>query len=261
MAGLTKTLELLNEKGLGYVLKRALSKIKGTRIPNLEHIQQLFADKSGLEIGGPSPMFKNEGFAPLYKVIKSLDGCNFSNSTIWEGTIESGETYNYYQDKTGMQYISEATDLVQIPDSKYDFVISSNCLEHVANPLKAIEEWIRVIKKDGLLFVALPNQEHNFDHKRSVTQFSHLLSDYQNSMGEDDLTHLEEILELHDLKMDKPAGNLKQFKERALNNFENRALHHHVYDVELLKEVFSYFKLEILQTNKGLDHIVLGRKM
>lgn len=261
MAGLAKTLELLNEKGIGYVFKRALSKLKGEQIPNLEHVQQLFANKSGLEIGGPSPMFRNEGFAPLYKVISGLDGCNFSNSTIWEGTIESGETYTYYQNKTGTQYISEATDLGQIPDSKYDFVISSNCLEHVANPLKAIEEWVRVTKKGGLLFVALPNQQHNFDHKRSVTQFSHLLSDYQKNMGEDDLTHLEEILELHDLKMDKPAGNLEQFKERSLNNFENRALHHHVYDVELLKEIFSHFNLEILQSNEGLDHIILGRKV
>ncbi len=261
MAKLAKTIELLREKGAGYVLKRALSKIKGERMPELDRIQQLFSDKSGLEIGGASPMFWDEGFAPLYKVIKGLDGCNFSNSTIWEGTIESGKTYNYHEDKKGTQFISEATNLSQIPDSKYDFVISSNCLEHVANPLKAIEEWIRVVKKGGLLFVALPNKEHNFDHKRSVTQFSHLLSDYQNNMGEDDLTHLEEILELHDLKMDKPAGNLEQFKERSLNNFENRALHQHVYDVALLKEIFSHFDLEILQTNKGLDHIILGRKV
>lgn len=257
---LGKTLELLSEKGMGYVFKRALSKIKGEKMPHLEQIQQMFADKSGLEVGGPSPMFRNEGFVPLYKDIKSLDGCNFSTNTIWEGEIESGETYAYFEDKKGVQYISEATDLSQIPDSKYDFVISSNCLEHVANPLKAIEEWVRVVKKDGLLLVALPNQEHNFDHKRSVTQFSHLLEDYQSNMGEDDLTHLEEILQLHDLKMDKPAGNLEQFRERSSKNFENRALHHHVYDVSLLREIFDFFSLEIVQTNIGLDHIILGKK-
>lgn len=260
MAKLGKTLELLNEKGVGYVFKRALSKIKGERIPNLNAIQQLFEGKSGLEVGGPSPLFKDEGFAPLYKVITGLDGCNFSNITIWEGTIESGETYTYHEGKTGIQYISEATDLSQISDSKYDFVISSNCLEHVANPLKAIAEWIRVVKKDGLLFVALPNKEHNFDHKRPVTEFSHLVSDFQKDTGEDDLTHLDEILELHHLKMDKPAGSLEQFRERSLKNFENRALHQHVFDVALLKQIFEYFKLEVLMTNVGLDHIILGKK-
>ena len=68
MKKLEKTIELLNEKGLGYVLKRAISKVKGERIPRLEEIQQLFTDKSGLEVGGPSPMFRDEGFASLYKV-------------------------------------------------------------------------------------------------------------------------------------------------------------------------------------------------
>ena len=260
MKKLEKTLELLNEKGLGYVLKRGISKIKGERIPHLEQIQQLFNNKSGLEIGGPSPMFRDAGFAPLYGVINALDGCNFSNTTIWEGRIESGETYNYHKDRNGTQYISEATDLSAIPDAKYEFVISSNCLEHIANPLKALEEWIRVIKTGGLLFVALPNKEHNFDHNRTVTKFSHILSDFQNDIKEDDMTHLDEILKLHDLKMDKPAGDLEQFKKRSLKNFENRALHQHVYDVALLKEIFNFFKLEILQTNEGLDHIILGKK-
>src|SRR5680860_696635 len=127
---LGKTIELLNEKGVGYILKRTLSKIKGGRIPNLEKVQELFANKSGLEVGGPSPMFQDAGFAPLYKVIKNLDGCNFATNTIWEGEIESGETYTYYKDKKGNQYISEATDLSQIPDANYEFVISSNCLKH-----------------------------------------------------------------------------------------------------------------------------------
>ncbi len=257
---LGKTFELLNEKGIGYVLKRAISKIKGEQIPDLEKLQGLFAKKSGLEVGGPSPMFRDAGFIPLYKVIKNLDGCNFATNTIWEGEIESGETYRYYKDKKGNQYISEATDLSQIPDDHYDFVISSNCLEHVANPLKAIEEWLRVVKYSGLVLIALPNKAHNFDHRRSVTPFSHLLSDFESNIGEDDLTHLEEILALHDLKMDKPAGNKEQFRERSSKNLENRALHQHVYDVDLLQEIFRYFKLEVLQTNVGLDHVIVGSK-
>ena len=192
--------------------------------------------------------------------MKELDGCNFSNITIWEGNIESGEKYNYYKNKNGVQYISEATDLSLIPNSKYDFIISSNCLEHVANPLKAIEEWIRVVKKGGLLLLVLPNKEYCFDHNRSVTEFSHLLKDYENNITENDLTHLDEILNLHDLKMDKPAGSLEQFRERSLKNFENRALHHHVFDINLLKEIFSYFKLEVLLTYENNEHIILGKK-
>jgi SAM-dependent methyltransferase len=252
--------EVSNEQGFGYIIKKVLSKIMRERINNLVYINQLFANKSGLEVGGPSRIFRNHGFVPLYKIVKELDGCNFSNITIWEGNIESGGKYNYYKNKKGIQYILEATDLRLIPNSKYDFIISSNCLEHVANPIKAIEEWIRVLKKGGFLFLVLPNKEYCFDHNRSVTKFSHLLKDYQNKITENDLTHLDEILELHDLKMDKPSGSLEQFKERSLKNSENRALHQHVFDIDVLKEIISYFKLEILLTYEGREYIILGKK-
>jgi SAM-dependent methyltransferase len=260
MKKLARIFETLNQKGLGYLFKRAYSKIKKERIKNFAYIEPLFTDKVGLEIGGPSGIFRNDGLIPLYRIVKELDGCNFSNTTIWEGNIESGEKYNYYKSKKGIQYISEATNLSQIPNSKYEFVISSNCLEHVANPIKAIEEWIRVIKKDGILLLVLPNKEYCFDHNRPVSAFSHLLKDYQDNITEKDLTHLDEILELHDLEMDKPAGSFGQFKERSLKNFENRALHQHVFDLNVLKEIFAFFKVEVLFTYEGSDFIILGKK-
>jgi len=260
MAKLGKIYKALNEKGVGYVLKKGMAKLNPERIPELESIQKLFANTSGLEIGGPSGLFRNDGFIPLYKVIDGLDGCNFSNTTLWEGTIEGGENYSYHKGKTGIQYISEATDLSEIPDAKYDFVISSNCMEHIANPMKALEEWVRVVKKGGLLLLALPNKAYNFDHKRAVTKFAHLLEDYKNNISENDMTHLEEILELHDLNLDPPAGTPKQFKERSLKNPENRALHHHVFDVGLLTQMMEHFNIEVLKTCESREHIVVGRK-
>ena len=260
MADMGKVFKVLNDKGIGYVFKKGMAKLNPERIPDLEAIQKSFADKSGLEIGGPSGLFRNDGFVPLYKVIKDLDGCNFSNTTIWEGTIQGGESYIWHKGKRGIQYISEATDLNKVPDAKYDFVISSNCLEHVANPMKALEEWVRVVKKGGLLLLALPNKTYNFDHKRSVTDFEHLLDDYRNNMGEDDMTHLDEILELHDLGLDPPAGTFEQFKVRSLNNPENRALHHHVFDVNLLTKMMGHFNVKILNTCESREHIVFGQK-
>lgn len=239
---------------------RALSRLLRMPISNFDYLKPLFISKSGLEVGGPSRVFRDKGFIPLYKIVKELDGCNFSNTTIWEGNIVNGENYNYYKNKKGIQYISEASDLSFIPDSKYDFVISSNCLEHVANPLKAVEEWIRVIKKDGFLLLVLPKKEYCFDRNRPYTTFSHLLSDFQNNVKEDDLTHMNEIIELHDLKKDKHAGSPEQFRERSLKNIENRALHHHVFSIPVLKEIFSHFNLDVLMTHDERKLIILGKK-
>lgn len=252
--------EIAKKHGVLYLVKRILFKIRQGRIPNFSYVSTLFRAKNGLEVGGPSGVFKNGGFVPIYKVINELDGCNFSNSTLWEGTIESGRNYYYYEGKSGTQFILEATDLNNIANEKYDFIISSNCLEHVANPLKAMQEWIRVIKNNGIILLVLPNKKYCFDHRRPTTTFAHILADFQNNTREDDLTHLDEILELHDLAMDKPAGNKEQFRARSLKNFENRALHHHVFSMSLLEEIFNYFGLEILLSHEGRELIIIGKK-
>lgn len=252
---------VFKEKGLGYTVKMAVSKILARKINNYQVIAGWFKDKYGLEVGGPSGIFKNRGFIPLYHIVKGVDGCNFSDKTIWEGNIEAGETYTYYKDNKGHQYISEATDLGLIPDSKYDFVLSSHCLEHVANPLKALNEWLRVIKNGGVILIVLPNKHYTFDHNRPVTSMAHLIDDYSSRIGEDDLTHLEEILKLHDLSKDKLAGSFEAFRERGLKNFEKRSLHHHVFDIALLKEMLSFFKVDVLFTHdSSKDLVIAGRK-
>jgi len=255
-----RVLKKLKDKGLSFVFQEFLKDINREKIDNFGQIKQLFKQGKGLEVGGPSGIFRDRGFIPIYRFLNELDGCNFSNSTIWEGSIENGKNYNYYKNKNGFQFISEASDLSLLPDAKYDFVISSNCLEHVSNPLKAVKEWVRVVKKGGLVLIVLPNKAHCFDHRRPDTSFSHLLEDFKNDTQEDDLTHLEEILALHDLQLDVKAGTPEQFKERSMNNFQHRAMHHHVFSIALLEEIYRHFGLEILQTAGGKEHIILGRK-
>jgi SAM-dependent methyltransferase len=193
----------------------------------------------GLEIGGPSSYFKN-----YYPNIE-LDNVTFARKTIWG---EFGEDYIIDGRIMGKQFICEATDLKV--ERKYDFLLSSNCIEHIANPLKAVKEWIRVLKKGGLIVVVAPRKESNFDHRREITDFRHLVLDYENNTPETDLTHLPEILELHDLPLDPPAGTLEQFKERSLRNIENRCLHHHVFDLDLLLRIYEYFDITPIQSTK-----------
>jgi len=175
--------------------------------------------------------------------------------------MSEGLTFKYDRTKVGYQYICDAVDLSLIPSCKYDFIISCNNLEHIANPLKAINEWLRVLKSDSLLLLVVPNNKINFDHKRKITTFKHLISDLEANIGENDLTHLDEILELHDLFLDPKAGSFASFKERAMNNHENRALHHHVFDMNLLTELCAHFNVEILLKETTItDHFILGCK-
>ncbi len=263
---MTEVLKIMRKDDIGYVCKRVLSKIRRERIKDFNYLKQFFIGKYGLEIGGPTWVFKTGNYIPLYKIVGRLDGCNNSNTSVWGEHLESGENYIYSKNKKGFQYILEATDLNLIPDSKYDFIISSHCLEHIANPFKAIGEWIRVIKKGGFILLLLPDKGSCFDHNRPITKFSHLLEDFQNNTNEKDLTHLNEILELDDWKMHLDAKTFEGFREKSLNNYINRSLHHHVFDLALLKEIFAYFKLEVIRTYErkkyynAVHNIILGRK-
>ena len=157
----------------------------------------------------------------------------------------------------GSQFICEATNLSRIANEKYDFVISSHTIEHISNPLKALLEWKRVLKRGGVLLLVCPHKERTFDHKRAVTKVEHLLQDYERDVDEHDLTHLPEILQLHDLSMDPTSRGLQDFVARSKDNFRNRALHHHVFDNDLVVQMVSItgFKLLFVATHRF--HIIL----
>ncbi len=219
--------------------------------------------KIGLEIGGPSAIFTRQGLLPIYCVASRIDNCNFGAQTVWEGDVVEGQTFRFHRRRApGRQYVAEATDLSRIPSKHYDFLLSSHALEHVANPLRALGEWLRVLKNDGMLILVVPHRDGTFDHRRPVTSLDHLVDDFASDMGEDDLTHLPEILELHDLSRDPGAGDYLSFKARAVDNLNNRCLHHHVFDTDLAVAAMRRAGAKIIYSGAHHPHhiVVVGQK-
>lgn len=241
---------------LFYVVKHCYLQKK---ITSLAGCLSEFSGKSGIEIGGPSLVFKH--YLPVYRQIKALDGVNFSNQTHWEGNISEGNTYKFFKDKVGHQYISDGIELSQIDNGKYDFVISSHCLEHIANPLKALNEWRRIIKDEGILLLILPNKVSNFDRYRPTTTFEHILEDYNTQMTEHDLTHVEEVLSLTDFVQNMSEDEKENFRQQCLDNFNNRYLHHHVFDLELMQKMIEFTGFECIQQDENdYNFFMLARK-
>ena len=120
----------------------------------------LLQGKSGLEIGGYSQVFSPKGRFPAYVLAGQLDNCNFGNLTVWEGQIQEGQTFQFSTDKpAGRQYVLEATDMHAIGDAQYAFVLSSHVLEHTANPLRALSEWLRVLKSAACWSCCCPTKK------------------------------------------------------------------------------------------------------
>lgn len=203
-------------------------------------IRDAVRDQIGLEIGGPSSVFRAKKLLPIYPIVTRLDNVNFASKTAWETGLADGSEFRFHPTKiAGRQFLREATLLHGISDSSYDFLLSSHCLEHVANPLLALREWGRVTRSGGHLVLLLPNKQWTFDHRRPTTSFAHLKADFDQGVGEEDLTHIDEILQLHDLRRDPAAGSETEFRARSLRNPENRCLHHHVFDLSLIQEALE----------------------
>jgi SAM-dependent methyltransferase len=201
--------------------------------------------QSGIEIGGPSKFFSLKGGFPVYLFAEKIDGVNFSTDTVWEGQIKEGKNYGYYDSKSGYQYIAEATDLGKIPDNKYDFVLSCHSLEHVANPIKALMEWKRVIKAGASLVLILPDKRFTFDIARPYTSFEHLVEDYKANTDEHDTTHFHEIEQLHDRSKDPGMSPTVKMEDRLKDNYHQRIAHHHVFSQEVLKKMLEYCGFEV----------------
>ena len=211
-------------------------------------LHSITTGKKGVEIGGPS----HSGRPVIYKDAALMDNVIFSNNTVWS---KHGSAYRYIDDvRIGKVFINDATDLNTIASASYDFLFASHSLEHIANPLKALKEWVRVVKPGGSIILILPEKTMTFDHRREHSRFSTLKSQYDKNVGEDDLSTLDEILALHDLSKDPPAGTPEQFKQRSLKNIENRCLHHYVYSPALLQEICQFLDCTFVSTfTRGID--------
>jgi SAM-dependent methyltransferase len=222
----------LREEGLMGLFRAALRHARGGHLPHFKLTVDTLRGQIGIEIGGPSePVFGRGQLLPVYAVARRIDNCNFSPSTIWEGSIQQGNTFRFDPlNKPGRQFVCEATEIRAAVSDTYDFLLSSHTIEHLANPIGALEEWKRVLKVGATLILIVPHRDATFDHRRPITPLAHLIDDYNRSTGEDDMTHYEEIVSLHDRSMDIHSGDADYFQRRSLDNLRNRCFHHHVFD-------------------------------
>lgn len=244
-----RIIHIFRARGLAGVTRAILlrlQKVLARRAESFQACESLFIGKTGIEIGGPSQVFARNGIFPVYPIAGHLDNCNFGDTTVWEGELKQGQTFQFDRNKPiGRQYIAEATAMECIASNTYDFVLSSHVLEHTANPILALSEWKRLLKNHGTLVLLLPHKDKTFDHRRPVTTMEHLIADYKARTTEGDLTHMPEILALHDLERDPEAGDMAAFQTRSMRNFENRCLHHHVFDTALAISLVEYMGMQI----------------
>jgi SAM-dependent methyltransferase len=144
-----------------------------------------------------------------------------------------------------------------VPDETYDALLASHVVEHLANPLGALAEWQRVVRPGGYMLLIVPHRDGTFDHRRPLTSLAHLQADAARDTGEDDLTHLEEILKLHDIARDPGAPSREVFERRCRENASSRAMHHHVFISRTAVDMCRAAGLDVLLVRPLLPHNIV----
>jgi len=252
-------------------LGKNISKINNMYILNMDNLDSKIQDISGiqtyikyncsscLEIGGPTLLFTSCYPYHIYNLFNEIDNFNLYNLKDSFISIKSSNDNNIYNNMY--------TELSQI-NKKYDILISSHCIEHMANPIKTLNMYKTLLKDTSYILTILPNKSEFWDSIRPTTTMKHLIQDYISNIEENDNTHEEENLAVaHPYKIncnhpDKP--NNISYEEMIKNNVNYRLMHHHCFDLQLCIDFHEYLNFETMAcfvpSDDKLQIIYFGRK-
>ena len=136
-------------------------------------------------------------------------------------------------------YYGEATAL-PFRDRTLRYVASSHVLEHVANPVLALEEWCRVLRPGGVIYLVVPDKRYTWDRDRATTPVAHLLEDYARGTTACDGTHIADFVEKVDWATFSPGtppeavaakqAELRASYEHAVGTGHEINIHFHVFE-------------------------------
>ncbi len=213
-----------------------------------------------LEVGGPSAVFRQDGLLPAYPALARVDGLQWAAATAWHA-LDAAAPYAPDGVPTGSLQIVDDADLAAVGDARYDAVLSSHVVEHLANPLRTLAAWRRVTRPGGHLLLVAPHMAGTFDHRRAITTLEHLRADRDAGTGEEDLTHLEETLRLHDRTRDADDAPFERWAQERRQNPTTRLLHHHVFTTTSLAALLREAGVVLLAAEVRYPHDIylLGR--
>jgi SAM-dependent methyltransferase len=159
--------------------------------------------------------------------------------------------------------IDNGENLTSIDDNSLDFVIANHMIEHCQEPIGTMQQFLRVLKPGGVLYMAVPDKRYTFDFDRPLTTIEHLVRDYRDGAVLSKIQHSEEwcrlVQKVPDAEISSSVNNLISM---------DYSIHFHVWTKEEFIKLLQYceetlqfpFKTEIVKKNYN-EFIVILRKI
>ena len=69
--------------------------------------------------------------------------------------------------------LKDGGDAMDLPAGPFDYVFSSHCLEHLADPIAALEHWKTRLTEGGVLFLYLPHPDMEYWRPENCRKHRH----------------------------------------------------------------------------------------
>ncbi len=117
-------------------------------------------------------------------------------------------------------------DLSELSSHAFDFFIANDVIEHLANPVRFLENVHDAMKPGAVLFLSVPDRDYTFDRDRDLTTTEHLWEEYERNVTTLSTAHLRDFI-----RHTKPGGLPRNpWRRRQLYRFHRaRSIHVHVW--------------------------------
>jgi SAM-dependent methyltransferase len=136
--------------------------------------------------------------------------------------------------------IDDGERLSKFSDSSLDFVIANHFLEHCEDPIRTIQNLLRVLRPGGILYMAVPDKRSTFDYRRACTDWRMLVKTFSSGARPDRAELYGEWVECVMRQCGEMAG---QTAQRLLE--QHYSIHFNVWDLGALLDFLSRCRSEL----------------
>ncbi len=193
--------------------------------------------KKGLEIGGPS-----NNAELIYSVKKTIDNV----------CLEDKE-YIF-----GRNIVNNVMNMTDINNNEYDFIYCCYTLDFVSNPLKALEECLRVVKNNGYIILCCNDKARTPFHEMNLTYMEDILENY--TKPDDFIPNIEKYIINYDRNMDNI--NNDELIMKIINNLNDKTLMRNFFHSRLLKDICNKLNCKfIYEISHNFDFWIIMQKI
>jgi SAM-dependent methyltransferase len=137
-------------------------------------------------------------------------------------------------------------------------------IEHCQSPIESIENWLRVLKPGGVLFMAVPDKRYTFDVHRAITPLGHVVRDYREGPQWSRSMHFREVVsgDANSNDTSRSEDEIAAAAQRLSD--DDYSIHFHVWTQAEFLQLLLYcrhdlcfgFDIELFQKN-GIEFIIV----